>query len=276
MSTLLRQGEFWAGLALLLLALLPVLLGPLWTGAGAAEMFSAIPNLAPSLDHPFGTQSEGRDMLALMAKAVPASLAIGLVGGGTALLAGGFLGLVAGYYGGAIDAVVRVVSDVGLTIPPLAILILVGAAFPSVSVTAMGLVIAATIWMSTARVVRAQTLTLRERGYIQVARLSGAGHGRIIAFDILPNLLPFLGACFVNGVTVSILSSIGLEMLGLGPGQSKTLGSIVYEAITHAAMWKGLWWWWGPPVAVMVAIFLGLFLLSLALDALADPRRARA
>lgn len=275
MRGILGQGSFWAGCGLLLLALLPILLGTLWVPAKAGEMFAAIPNLAPQWQHPFGTQAEGRDMLALMARAIPASLMIGLVGGGAALLLGGALGLIAGYFGGLTDAVVRIVSDVGLTIPPLAILILVGAALPSISVSLMGLVIAATIWMSTARVVRSQTLTLRERGYINVARLSGIGHAGIISAEILPNLLPFLGACFVNGVTVSILSSIGLEMLGLGPGQSATLGSIVYEAITFAAMWKGLWWWWVPPVAVMVLIFLGLFLLSLAFDALVDPRRVR-
>lgn len=261
-----RHPEFACGLGLIVLALLPTLLTPVTVGFAAGNIFAGVPNLPPGIGHPLGTQSEGRDMLAVLGRAAPATLFIGLIGGGMSLIVGGALGLLAGYLGGWQDAVIRTLADVGLTIPPLAILILVGAAFPTVSVAAMGLVIAATIWMSTARVIRSQTLTLREREYTRVARMSGAGHLRIAFGEILPNLFPYLAACFVNGVTTSMLAAIGLEMLGLGPGQSQTLGSVVFESLTYSAMWRGLWWWWAPAVAVMALFFLGLFLLSLSLD----------
>lgn len=267
------SAEVLGGAALLVLALSPIVAAPLLVAPGAGEMFANIPNLPPDLAHPLGTQSEGRDILALLARAIPASLFIGLAGGGVSLLLGGMLGMLAGYFGGWVDGLVRTISDVGMTIPTLAILILVGAAFPAISVLGMALIIAATIWMSTTRVIRAQMLTLREREYVRVARMAGAGPAWIVFGELLPNLLPYLAACFVNAVTVAMLSAIGLEMLGLGPGQSQTLGSIVYEALYYTAMWRGLWWWWLPPLLAMVLLFQGLFLLSLALDSIADPRR---
>ena len=138
-----------------------------------AEVFAGIPNQRPSLEHPLGTQSEGRDLLAVIMLGTPATLAIGLIGGGVAVLIGGILGFTAGYFGGRIDAVIRTIVDIGLTIPPLAILIMIAAAFPLVSIPVMGLVIACTEWMWATRVIRAQVLTLREREFVRVAKLSG-------------------------------------------------------------------------------------------------------
>ena len=139
----------------------------------------------------------------------------------------------------------------------------------------MGLIIAATAWMSPTRVIRAQVLSLREREFVRLARLSGMGSASIIFRELMPNLVPFLAATFVNAVTTAILASIGLEVLGLGPRQSFTLGNTIYESIYYTAMWRGMWWWWMPPMATLVLIFLGLFFTSRALDQLANPRLER-
>ncbi len=269
-------GAFWIGSLLLILSLLPVLLGRIFVTGEMANVFGGIPNLPPGWTNPLGTQSEGRDILASLMLGTPATLLIGLMGGGVSTLAGIFLGFVSGYFGGRTDAVIRTVVDVGMTIPPLAILILISASFPSLSIAAMGLVIAATLWMSATRVIRAQVLTLRERDYVLVAKLSGVGDFRIIALELLPNLIPFLAAIFVNCVTTAIVSSIGLEVLGLGPKQSITLGNTIYEAIYYTAMWRGMWWWWLPPLLIMVFVFLGLFLIGSSLDQLANPRLRKA
>ena len=150
-----------------------MLIGRFFVSPDMAEVFSGIPNLRPSLEHPLGTQSEGRDLLAVIMLGTPATLAVGLIGGGVAVLIGGVLGFTAGYFGGRIDAVIRTMVDVGLTIPPLAILIMIAASYPITSVALMGLIIAATAWMWATRIIRAQVLTLREREFVRIAKLSG-------------------------------------------------------------------------------------------------------
>jgi peptide/nickel transport system permease protein len=271
------RGRFplLVGAGLMLLALTPVLIGRLFVSPDMAEVFSGIPNLRPSLEHPLGTQSEGRDLLAVIMLGTPATLAVGLIGGGVAVLIGGLLGLTAGYFGGRIDAVIRSMVDVGLTIPPLAILIMIAASNPISSVALMGLIIAATGWMWATRIIRAQVLTLREREFVRVAKLSGVNNFGIIMFELVPNLIPFLAASFVNAVTTAMLASIGLEVLGLGPRQSYTLGNTIYEATYYTAMWRGMWWWWGPPIVILICIFVGLFLISNVLDRIANPKLDR-
>ena len=264
-----------AGLLLLAVPLLPILVGPFLVTPEMADVFGDVPNLPPSALHPLGTQSEGRDLLAALMLGTPSTLTIGLIGGGTALLIGGILGLLSGYLGGWVDSVVRTVVDVGLTIPPLAILILVAASFPIVSIVSMGLIVAATAWMGPTRVIRAQILSLREREFVRVAKLSDAGTLRIVFLELMPNLIPFLAASFVNSMTTAILASIGLEVLGLGSRQSYTLGNTIYEAVYYTAMWRGMWWWWLPPIVVLVCIFVGLFLVSHVLDRVANPRLER-
>jgi peptide/nickel transport system permease protein len=230
-------------------------------------------NAPPSLNFPLGTQREGLDVLALLLLGTPNTLRIGLIAGGLGVSVGTLLGLTAGYLGGRADWVIRSLVDAGLTIPPLAVLILIAATFRVVTVEAMGLVVALTAWMYPARVIRSQAMTLRERTFVQVAKLSGAGVGHIVGREILPNLIPFLAAGFVGAVSSAMLMSVGLEILGLGSQRDITLGSILYTAILNAAVFRGLWWWWLSPIVMMVVIFLALFLLSVALDAYANPQR---
>ena len=252
--------------------LLTVVAGHVLVSPDSTAMFSAVPNLPPDAAHPLGTQSQGRDMLAVMAAAIPATLFVSLLGGGVAVIIGTILGMTAGYFGGVVDGIIRTAVDVALTIPTLAVLILIGASFPVVSLSAMGFIIALTAWMGPARVVRAQVLTLREREFVRIAKLSGLGGFRIIALELLPNLIPFLSAIFVNAVVTATAATIGLEVLGLGPRQTITLGNTIFEALYYTAMWRGMWWWWAPPVIVLVCLFQGLFFIGKALDSIANPR----
>jgi peptide/nickel transport system permease protein len=162
--------------------------------------------------------------------------------------------------------------DVALTIPALAILILIAATFRGLSISMMGLVVALTSWMQTTRVIRSQVLSLRERSFVQMAKLSGLNDLYIVFREILPNIIPFVAASFVDAVATAILSSIGLEILGLGSQQNQTLGNTIYYSIYYSALWRGIWWWWLPPVIILIAIFLGLFLVSTALDEYSNPR----
>ncbi|MCY3835689.1 MAG: ABC transporter permease [Anaerolineaceae bacterium] len=260
------------GIVLLALVLLPGLFGQLFTNPEQMRLMAGGINAAPTWDHLLGTQNEGRDVLTYILKGMPNTLLIGLVGGGSAVLLGTVLGMVAGYVGGPLDGAIRNIVDIGLTIPPLAILIMIAASFSVVLPLTMGLVIALTSWMHPTRVIRSQVLSLREREFVLLLRLSGASPLHIVFRELLPNLIPFLAATFVNSVATAILASIGLEVLGLGSFQTPTLGNLIYFAIIGNAMWLGLWWWWLPPILILIVLFMGLFFVSTALDAIANPR----
>lgn len=272
---LLMNKTFLAGSMLLIIILVPSIFGTFFIEPKAIRVMAGTPNQPPSIEHPLGTQSEGRDMLALMLVGTPATLRIGLIGGLVGLIFGIMLGLISGYFGGWLDGFIRGMVDVGLTIPSLAILIMIAASFRGLSVNLMGVVVALTAWMQTARTIRSQVLSLRERSFVQMAILSGSNSLEVIVLEILPNLIPYIAASFVDAVSTAILASIGLEVLGLGAQQAQTLGNTIYFAIFYSAMWKGMWWWWLPPIMVLVCIFLGLFLISMALDELANPRLHR-
>lgn len=263
------------GCGLIFAALMPSIIGLFFFDMGSARIASSGLNLPPSWAHPLGTQAEGRDVLAMLIIGTPATLAIGLIGGAIGVGIGLFLGMTSGYFGGKIDTVVRNVVDVGLTIPPFAILIMIAASFRVVSLTLMGVAVALSAWMYPTRVIRSQVLSIRTRGYVRMAKLSGISDIRIIFGELLPNLLPLIMAAGINAVAVSILASIGLEVLGLG-GQNLTLGTMIYFAVYYAAMWRGMWWWWLPPIVVLIIIFLGLFLISTSLDQVANPKLRRA
>ena len=116
-------------------------------------------------------------------------------------------------------------------------------------------------------------LSLRERGYVEVAQLSGMSGPGIIFFELMPNLLPYLAATLVSAVSSAILASIGLEVLGLGPIDSPTLGMTLYWVNFNAAMING--WWWTAPTVIILTVFLGLFFLTVGLDEIANPRLRR-
>lgn len=267
-----RSLPFLLGVLLLVLSVAPVLVGLAVTDLSMTEVYADLPSLPPGLGHLLGTQSEGRDVLSLLRYAIPATLTVGFLGGGLAVLFGLSLGLIAGYVGGKFDSVIRAVTDVGLTIPPLAVLILIAASVQTLSVPTMGVIVALTAWMVVTRVIRSQVLTISQREYVRVAKLSGLTDFEIIAKEIFPNLIPFIASTLVNAVTAAIMAAIGLEVLGLGPKNTFTLGSMIYDSIYYSAMSRGMWWWWVPPIVVLVLVFCGLFLVSVALDRFANPR----
>jgi peptide/nickel transport system permease protein len=229
-------------------------------------------NLPPSHEHRLGTDGYGRDVVAMLAFALWPTLKVGLVAGITAVTIGTVLGLLSGYAGGSLDWGIRGLTDVLLGIPVLPILIVVAAYLGSVSVASLGVVIGLVAWPFTARVVRAQVLSLRESFYIEMATLSGARRSEILLLELLPNLLPYLAAGFVGAVSGAILASVGLQILGLGSFGLPTLGMMLDSAYQGGALSRGLWWWFVPPALLLILIFVGLFLISLAIDQIANPR----
>lgn len=136
----------------------------------------------------------------------------------------------------------------------------------------MALVLAVLSWAGPTRIIRSQVLTLRERGYVSMARLSGASSFAIMFKEIMPNLLPYIASSFTGNVSGAILAATSLETLGLGATRIPTLGITIFYAISAAAILRGMWWWWGLPIVVLIWIFTGLFQITIGLDEIANPR----
>jgi peptide/nickel transport system permease protein len=229
---------------------------------------------APSGDpaHPLGTDNSGRDILAVLLVGAPASLRVGVIAAFVGILLGIILGFSAGFLGGWVDNVIRTAADVWLTIPSLAVLLVISAYMRRVDLDTMALLLALFAWPGPTRLLRAQVLSMRERGYVRMARLSGQSTFSIMFKEILPNLLPYLAASFAGNVSGAILAATSLEALGLGPTRYPTLGTTIFNALKSSAILRGMWWWWGFPVLTLMFIFSALFLIAVGLDEIANPR----
>ena len=271
-----RNVPLVVGLALLGILVAFMGIGALTVDVGNAQPLSAPALQPPSWDYPFGTDRQGRDLLAVMVAGTPLTLRIGFIAGFLGVGIGSVLAFTAAYYRGRVDVVIRSIADIGLTIPQLLILIILAVSLKgSLTVNQMAIIIAALAWLSPTRTIRAQVLSLRERGYVEIARLNGISGPEIILRELMPNLLPYLAATLVSTVSAAILASVGLEVLGLGPVEAPTLGMTLYWVNFNAAIINGWWWWWTAPLVVIVVVFLGLFFLSVGLDEIANPRLRR-
>jgi peptide/nickel transport system permease protein len=271
-----RNPSLVVGLVLFLILLSSSFIGSFFVDLEEARPISVRPLQPPSAELPFGSDKQGRNLLAVMVAGTPLTLRIGLIAGFLGVGFGGMLAFISAYYGGWIDASIRGVVDIGLTIPGLMVLIVVAMMVRGgLSVEQMALVVASLAWLYPARTIRSQVLTLRERSYVQVARLSGMPGLHIIFREILPNLLPYLAASLVTSTSAAVLASIGLEVLGLGPMDDPTIGMTLFWINYNAAVINGWWWWWLPPIVVIGLLFISLFLTSVGLDEVANPRIRR-
>jgi peptide/nickel transport system permease protein len=260
------------GLAIIGAVLLLSLVGARLVDA-ANGIFGAVqPSQSPSATHMLGTDSQGRDVLTMLVLGTPQTFRIGLIAGLVGVCIGLVCGLVAGYLGGLVDAIIRVISDSLMTVPGIAILLVIAINVGHMTVELMGLTVAALSWMYPTRQIRAQVLSIRERPFVAVARASGANEVELIFGEIMPNLLPYIAASFVAATSGAMLASVGLEALGLGTNDVHTLGTMIYWAQKYSAVLRGQWWWFGPPIGMIAAIFIGLFFISAGIDRFANPR----
>ena len=226
-------------------------------------------------EHPLGTENSGRDMLALMVLGAPNSFMVGVVAAAVGMTVGIILGFSSGFIGGRLDDFIRLISDVTITIPALMVLIVIQSVLNQIELTTMALLIAMFAWPQPTRLIRSQVLTMRESGYVQMAKLSGSSTWSIMFREIMPNLIPYLFASFIGNATGAILAAVGLETLGLGPQRVPTLGGTIYYALNAAALLRNMWWWWGLPTLLLALMFIGLLLINLGFDEIANPRLRR-
>lgn len=230
------------------------------------------PRLAPpSLEYPFGTDNQGRSVLALTLHGSKISLMVGLSATAITMLVGSAIGLIAGFRGGWVDQLLMRVTDWGLVIPWLMLAISLASIFGQ-SLFIIILVIGLTTWPSTARLVRSQTLSVRERPYIERARALGASDWHLVTRHVLPNVMPVIMANTVLIVAIAILSETALSFLGLGDPLSKSWGLILEQASNGGAATQGAWWWLGAPGICIVLVVLSFTMIGFALDQIINPR----
>jgi peptide/nickel transport system permease protein len=271
-----RYPQLFLGLAIVVVLIVFGPIGSLFVDTTRAKVGSAPVDQSPSAEYPLGTDTHGRDLLAVILLGTPLTLRMGFMAGAIGLGVGTLLGFVAGYFGGIVDNLIKGAADVFLTVPGLLLLVVIATSIHgAINIGLMAVVVASLAWMWPTRTIRAQVLSLREREFVRMAKLSGMNDFEVIFIELMPNLLPYLAAAFAGAVSAAILASIGLEALGLGPQNDPTLGMTIYWALYYTAVLRGLWWWWGPPILIIVLTFIGLFLVASGLDQIANPRLRR-
>ncbi len=225
----------------------------------------------PSWSHPLGLDDGGVDMVTLLIWGLRISLIVGFAATLVSMVIGGTVGICAGYFGGRTDNVLMRITDYFLVIPDVPLMIVVAAIWGP-SLFHIIIVIGILLWTSTARVLRAQVKSVRERVYVKRARALGAGHARIVARHVLPQVAPLLIANTVLTIAVAIFDETALAFLGLGDPSRVSLGKVIENAFQRAAISSGAWWAIVPPGALVALVILSCSLIGAALEDALNPR----
>ncbi|WP_423066815.1 ABC transporter permease [Devosia sp. CN2-171] len=272
-----RNRGLAVGVVILIALVLFTVIGLMTINPKQAYPLSVATKQPPSLKYPFGTDFFGRNLLAAMVVGMWQTAVIGVIAGGLGTLIGVVLGFTSAYFGGWIDSTIRTICQILTPIPVLLIQVVVAGSLDKRDVTifTMALIVVMLAWMGPTLVIRAQVLTMKERQFVSVAKLSGVGDIAIIFKEILPNLLPFIAAAFVGQVFSAVFASFYLAVLGLGPLREPLLGNIIWAAQLQGAFFNGWWWWPIAPSVGMILILASLALINMGLDELANPRVRR-
>ncbi len=231
-----------------------------------------IPYSPPSSRHWLGTNTFGQDIFLQLVHGLRSSFLIGLVGGGIATTVGLVLGFIAGYSGGIMDEFLMMITNIMLVIPTIAILIIIAAYLPYRGVVIESVIIGLTSWPWTARAVRSETLSLKAREFVHLARISAVKPLKIVFKEIAPNMMSYIFMVFILQFGGAILAAIGLDFIGLGPTRGISLGTMLQQAVLWNAIQLGMWWWVVPPGAVITALVAALFIINTGLDEAFNPR----
>ena len=230
------------------------------------------PEQPPSEKFPLGTDSWGRDLLALLLHGIKNSFYIGVTAAAIALAIGLTIGVISGFKGGLVDGFLMLVTDIILVLPSILIMMLIAAYLKERNPFFVSLIIGLTSWPWLARAIRSQVLSLKEREFIQMSRMAGLSDAKIIWEDLLPNMASYTFMAFVLLMSGAMIAEAGLSMIGLGVTKGISLGIILYWAQLLESVRRGMWWWFGPPGACLVLLATSLLLLSTSLDEYFSPR----
>jgi peptide/nickel transport system permease protein len=269
-SPVLASRQSQAGLIVLGLFVLTGIVGPLLLPHAADAKVGRVFE-PPSWAHPLGTDGGGADMVYLLIAGASVSLLVGFAAAAVSALVGGSVGLAAGYFGGKLETVLMRITDYFLVIPDIPLMIVIAALFGR-SLTNIILIIGLIYWTSTARLIRAQTKTVRERVYVRRARALGAGNGRLIARHVLPQVTPLLVANTVLLVAYAIFAETFITFLGLGDPSRISWGRLIENAFTDDAILNNAWWAIVPPGLAVMVVVLACTMTGQAMEDALNPR----
>jgi len=227
----------------------------------------------PSGDHWLGTTVLGRDVFSQLIWGTRPALVIGLSTAVGVILIGVNIGLIAGYYGGWIDNLLMRITDIFMGVPFLPFIIVV-LSLTRKSIFTIILAMMIIMWRSTARVIRSQVLSLRERPFVDAARISGAGSLKIIYFEIAPNILPIALVNVAFALAWSIITEASIGFLGFGDPNVLSWGTIIYRAFASEMSYKA-WWWVIPPGAAIMILVTSVYFIGRAYEEMINPRLKR-
>ena len=269
----LRSKKFLVALGILFVLIVIAVFGPIIDATDPLAQ-NGIPIQPPTADagNWFGTTYFGEDVFAQFANGLRATFFVGLLGGGLAALIGMAVGFTAGYRGGWIDEILNMLTNVVLVIPTLAVLIVITSYLKARGVFFEAIFVGITSWPWAARAIRAQTFSLRSRDFVDLAKLSGRGTWRIIVQEIAPNMSSYLFMTFILLFGGAILIAASLDFIGLGPTGGMSLGLMMFNAVTWAALNLGIWWWFIPPGIGIMATVGALYVMNVGLDEIFNPK----
>ena len=229
--------------------------------------------LAMSPEHWLGTTASGRDVLSQLLFGARSALEVGLTAAVAVVVIGTVLGLLAGYLGGWVDRLVGRVTDIVLGLPFLPAMIVI-AALSHAGTRTVIIAVALLLWPNTSRVIRSQVLSLRERAWVEAARMTGCSTPRIIFVHILPQVLPLAGLYGSIAIGWAILAEASASFLGFGDPDAVSWGMMLQDAYASQALGRGAWNWFAPPGIAIVLMVLAGFLLSRGSERLLFPKLA--
>lgn len=268
---LLKSPFFLVGIAIFLLTMGLALVFPLFYHVDVRTVSS--PMLPPSGDHWLGTNHLGLDMVSLLIKGLRASLYVGFLAGVLATIVGTLLGLYAGFKGGIEDELITLITNLFVVIPQFVVLVLISASLKEGrSLTLIAFIIALTSWTWSARAVRAQSSSLKTRDHIALARVNGDGTFGIVLKHILPYLASYVFMVFIIQTASGIISESCISMIGLGPFDTVSLGTILNDSMRNEALSDGAWWAFVPATILISMVVFALYVINTSMEGVFNPR----
>ncbi|KXA94952.1 hypothetical protein AKJ65_02985 [candidate division MSBL1 archaeon SCGC-AAA259E19] len=265
-----KNNRFQIVVGIVLFIVLVGILGPFFTMS--PEDYTGGRYESPSLDHKLGTNMFGNDVWAQTIYGIRHSLMVGLAAGLIALIIAFAVGGIGGYGGGLFDETLNLVSNVFLTLPMIPVLIVLSALFKQRSLYLVAFIIAVIAWPGAARAIRSQVLSLKERGFVDLARITGKGDTHILFLEIFPNMLAYIFIQFCTMVGTAIVMEAGISLLGLGPTTVVTLGSMLHWSIMNQAVQMEVWWWFLPPGFIIITFTGSIIMIGSVIDDALNPK----
>lgn len=264
-----KRLQVYLGIAIIIIML--GLVGPFFTRDPSKILVGGIYE-SPSYEFLLGTDMAGRDIFAQLCNGIRDSLMVGIIAGFSAVGIAIIIGGVLAYKGGVIDEGANFITNVFLTLPQLVILMVVSSLLGKRSLIIVAILIGLFSWPWMARSIRSQLLSLKERKFVDLCRISGKSDFVIVVKEILPNMLAYIFLLLIIGISSAVIVESGISVLGLGPTEGFTLGKMLNLVIRHEAVQQGIWWYFIPPGLVLVAFTGSLLMITAVIDDVLNPK----